>query len=59
MKENEKNSVNGKFYCIESYPPGISEDIELFTWKDACEVLKNYQIQYPEEELEIRKFEPI
>ena len=59
MKKKEHKPVNGKLYFIEQYPPVASEDRELFTWKDACEVARHCQAQHTEETFLVREFEPI
>ena len=55
MKRKEEQ----KLYTIKQDPAGINGGSELFTWKDACEILKNYQEEHPDLEFEVQEFEPI
>ena len=59
MKNNKRNSKNSKLYYIEQGFSVSSEAVELFMWKDACEAVRHYQAQHPEEKFVIREFEPI
>ena len=57
--EKKKSSTNGRLYYIEQPFSVNGEDVELFTWEDACEVVRYYQDQHPEERLLVQEFEPI
>ena len=46
-----------KFYVIEKYPSIEKGKAELFTLRDANEMLKHYQNKHPEICLKVREFE--
>lgn len=48
-----------KLYYIDSPALTISEELELYTWEDACEVVRCCRRMYPEERHEIREFEAV
>ena len=48
-----------KLYFIEQKPTTVNETHELFTWKDACEILNHSQKECPELHFIIQEFEPI
>ena len=55
----KKINYHQKFYFIEQYPTTVNETHELFTWKDACEILNHYQTECPERHFTIQEFKPI
>ena len=59
MKKKKRTTENGKLYYIEEYLSVTSESKELFTWEDVCELKEHVQLKHPENQFEIREFEPI
>ena len=55
----KKSSKNSRLYYIEQPRSVNDEAVELFTWEDACEIVRHYQYQHPEETPLVREFEPV
>lgn len=56
MKRKDETS---KLYYFDQYPWSVCEEIELYTWKDACELAEKQQANQVDADLAIREFEPI
>jgi hypothetical protein len=57
MTRHHPPPQNGKLYYIDSPALALSEELELYTWEDACEVVQCCRRRHPEGRHEIREFE--
>ena len=57
LKKKTRDPVESKLYCIDSGALDSNGRVELFTWNDACEVVRHCQVQNPEKGYRIREFE--
>ena len=54
----KRHLENNKLYYIEQELSTTGEEIELYTWEDACDLVKNCHALQPEERFVIREFKP-